>query len=122
MAQRPANGSADLKRWSTAAHQSILVGGGGPQKSAAARRGVYAPKLFLKDFRTNVLLSSTFFDDFFSHRKLQANKYTAKMASAARRQIIGGAPTNYRRRADQQKSPAAPPNCWRRGRGAGGAP
>src|SRR6218665_2613251 len=36
---------------------------------------------------------------FFSHRKLQNNKYTAKMASAARRQIIGGsAPINKSRR------------------------
>jgi len=44
------------------------------------------------------------------------------MASAARRQIIGGAPTNYRRRrADQQKSAAAPTKCRRRRRGATGA-
>jgi len=27
---------------------------------------------------------------FFSHRKLQENEYTAKMATAARRQITGG--------------------------------
>jgi len=37
---------------------------------------------------------------FFSHRKLQQNKYTATMTSAARRQIIGGggAPINKSQR------------------------
>src|SRR6218665_553653 len=41
---------------------------------------------------------------FFSHRKLQQSKYTAKMASAARRQIIGsgGAPINKSWRRRQQ--------------------
>src|SRR6218665_3366678 len=47
---------------------------------------------------------------FFSHRKLQQNKYTATMASAGGRQIIGGggAPINKKRRrrgaADQRSN------------------
>src|SRR6218665_1924987 len=71
----------------------------GPKQSAAARAA--RPINFFKGPRQNLVLSSTFSYDLFLviDRKLQQNKYTAKMTSAARRQIIGGgAPINKSRR------------------------
>ena len=47
-------------------------------------------RIFFKDSRKNLVLFSKFSYDLFSHRKLQQNNYAATMASAARRQIIGG--------------------------------
>src|SRR6218665_422793 len=58
---------------------------------------------FPKKFRS-ILKPQNFLMTFFRHRKLQQNKYTTKMASAARRQIIGGgAPINKSRRGGAHK-------------------
>jgi len=55
------------------------------------------------DRRQNFLMT------FFSHQKLQQNKYTATMASASRQQIFGvdGAPINRSRGGAYQLSAAA---------------
>jgi len=86
---------------SAAARRSILVGGepSDPKNWLRRRDAALASKnVFSKIFRKNFVLSSKFSDDLFlviDNRNLQQNKYTAKMASAARRQIIGGdAPIN----------------------------
>src|SRR6218665_3916201 len=78
----------------TAALGSVLVGGcGAPPVPKNRRRhgaALEAKECFSK-IPKNFVLSSKFFDDpFFSHRKLQQNKYIATMALVARRQIIGG--------------------------------
>jgi len=66
----------------------------GPKILALAAKNFY-----FKDSQNFFLLSLKFSDDFFSHRKLQQNKYTAITALAARPQIIGGgAPINKSRR------------------------
>jgi len=66
---------------SAPARWSILVDGG----------AWVAKRIFFKDSRQNFVLSSKCSDDLpFSHRKLQPNNYAATMASAERRQIIGG--------------------------------
>src|SRR6218665_1523311 len=75
----------------------------GRRRRNRRRRGVGGQKNFCKDFRKNFVLSSTFSDDLFRHRKLRQNNYAATMASAARRQIIsGGAPINKSRRRHPQ--------------------
>jgi len=75
----------------------ILVGGGAlpvkknPLRSAGGQKFV---QRFLRNFNIS-FYPQNFLMTFFSHRKLQQNNYAATMASAARRQIIGGgAPIN----------------------------
>jgi len=72
----------------------MLVSGGGAPPVPKNRR--WRPRIFSKDSRTISFYPQHFLMTFlFSHRKLQQNKYTATMASATRRQIIGdGAPIN----------------------------
>src|SRR6218665_528106 len=53
-------------------------------------RGVGGQKCLFKDSRKISFYPQNFRMTFFSHRKLQQNKYTATMASTACRQIIGG--------------------------------
>jgi len=73
---------------STAARRSILAGGGAPPVPKNLRR---RPKNIFQKIHEKF--------PSIINRKLQQNKYTAKMASAARRQIIGdGAPINKSRR------------------------
>jgi len=80
---------------SAAARRPILVGGG-PKRSAAVRR--WRPNIFFKDSRKISFYPLNFPMTFLCQRKLQQNKNTAKIASAARRQISGdGAPINKRR-------------------------
>src|SRR6218665_4193552 len=71
----------DARYWSAAAV---------PKKSSIPDKILFYPQHFLMTF--------------FSHRKLQQNKYIEKIASAARRQIIGGgAPINKSRRRRRQQ-------------------
>jgi len=70
------------------------------KKSAAALLGaaLEAKKCFLKIPEKMSFYLQKLLMTFFSHRKLQQNKYAATIG-------IGGAPISYRRRrADQQKS------------------
>src|SRR6218665_3848923 len=79
---------------SAAARGSILVGGDAQSvqtKSAVPRRG--RAKFFSKN--PEKFYPQNFLMTFFSHRK---NTHTQKIASAARRQNISGAPITKRRR------------------------
>ena len=81
---------------SAAAHRSILVGGGA---LLVPKIGVGSQKIFPEIHEKISFYPQNFLLTFFSHRKLQENKYTATMASATRQQIIGGsgAPINKSR-------------------------
>src|SRR6218665_631869 len=75
---------------SAAARRSILVGGCAPPVPQISEKILFYPQNFQITF--------------FRHRKLQQNKYTAIMASAVLRQIIGGgAPINKSRRRGAHK-------------------
>src|SRR6218665_2309730 len=91
------------------------VGGGAPvnfgqqrhtassKQSAVARH--WRPKNFSKIPEKISFYPQNFLMTFFSHRKLQQNKYTATMASLARQQIIGGgAPINQNRQRRRPKN------------------
>ena len=71
---------------------------GGALVNFDRRRGVGGQQMFFKDSRKMLFYSQNCLMTFFSHQKLQQNKCIATMASAARRQIIGGAPINKSRR------------------------
>jgi len=60
--------------------------------SAAARRQSQksAEKIFFQRYRKSSFYPQNSLMTFFSHRKLQQNKYTATVSSATHRQIIGG--------------------------------
>src|SRR6218665_3928564 len=81
---------------SAAARWSILIGGGaggaaGPKKSgAAAAKNVFSKIPEKNSFYPQNFLMAFLWFLVIENRKLQQNKYTEKMASAARRQIIGG--------------------------------
>jgi len=90
---------------SAAAHRSILVGGGGAQP-IPKRLLAAAKKIFSKVPENFCFYPQHFWMTLFLviDRKLQQNKYTSKMASATRRQLIGGGgvPINKIRRRRQQ--------------------
>src|SRR6218665_2835930 len=77
---------------SRAVRRRNCVGGGGPINFGLRRRpkNRRRPNFFQRFPKIFRSISLTFSDDFFSPRNLQQNKYTGTMASAARRQIIGG--------------------------------
>ena len=111
-AMRPKYRALRRRIVSAAARRSILVGCGG---------AVLAPKnVFSKDSRKTSFYPQKFLMTFFNHQKLQQNKCTVTMASAARRQIIsGGAPVNKsRRRCPQIVGGATRPaqGCGHKGR------
>src|SRR6218665_2731963 len=71
-----------------------------PKKSAAAARRWWPKSFFQKIPEKISFYPQNSLMTFLIQRNLQQNKYTATMASAARRQIIGGRaaePTNCRR-------------------------
>src|SRR6218665_502716 len=85
---------ADAIIVSAAVRRSILVGGG-PKIRRRFGAALVAKSVF-KDPRKNLEISFYLVID----RKLPENKYTGKLSSAVRRQIIsgGGAPMNKKRR------------------------
>src|SRR6218665_687550 len=97
--------------------RSCVGGGGAPVNFGRRRRAAdpknrrWRPNLFSKIPEQISFYPKHFLRTFFSNQKLQQNKYTATMASAARRQIIGGgAPIN------KNRGPPGPQN-FRGGRG-----